>query len=223
MHTVLSVPVQGDPCLVCVGQNSCCMAQSCRLLRIDGSQPPKHVWLTRGTARRKTLGVEEEEICLGWWCLASACRLLRVSRGTELPLSLAPANCAAAVSSSGRVRALQGMLAVGCGASCDVRAGGWLPPEPPMKRETPGCVWGPALGVCSSLRAVRARIRSAVALPNFLGCFLRDGRREPSPSVAKGRKGKQLGSASGLNPAVTAPYFVSGSRHAYGGEHRPRL
>lgn len=70
---------------------------------------------------------------------------------------------------------------------------------------------------------MRARIRSAVALPNFLGRFLRGGRREPSSSAAERGKDEQLASASGLNPAVTAPEFVSGSRHAYGGEHRPYL
>lgn len=71
---------------------------------------------------------------------------------------------------------------------------------------------------------MRARIRGAVALPNFLGCFLR-GRPEGAISE-RCREGERKATWKRERAKPSrhgSPVSVSGSRHAYGGEHRPRL
>lgn len=71
---------------------------------------------------------------------------------------------------------------------------------------------------------MRARIRGAVALPNFLGCFLR-GRPEGAISehCREGERKATWKRERAKPSRHGSPVSVSGSRHAYGGEHRPRL
>lgn len=76
----------------------------------------------------------------------------------------------------------------------------------------------PASGLCVHASAARS------LFPTSWAASLGDGRREPSPSAAERGERKATWKRERAKPSRHgSPVSVSGSRHAYGGEHRPRL